>query len=41
MTTFFGDLPNNGVSYVGEDGATRNFAVNVSGEDGSLMLTEF
>lgn len=41
VTTFFGDLPNNGVSYVGEDGATRNFAVNVSGEDGSLMLTEF
>lgn len=41
VMTFFGDLPNSGVSYVGEDGAPRNFAVNVSGEDGSLVLTEF
>jgi len=41
VTTFFGSLPNNGLSYVDEDGVTRKFAVNVSGEDGSLVLTEF
>ena len=36
-----GTIPNNGISYVDADGATRYFAVEVSGFDGSLLLTEF
>lgn len=36
-----GTIPNNGISYVDTNGQTRYFAVEVSGYDGSLMLTEF
>lgn len=39
-TTFYGLIPNNGISYVDETGATRTFAVDMSGEDGSLYLWE-
>ena len=40
-TVFYGLIPNNGISYVDETGATRTFAVDMSGEDGSLYLWEF
>ena len=40
-TTFYGLIPNNGISYVDETGATRTFAVDMSGEDGSLDVWEF
>lgn len=36
-----GAIPNNGISYVDGSGNTRYFAVEVSGYDGSLLLTEF
>ncbi len=36
-----GTIPNNGISYVDTSGKTRYFAVNASGYDGSLLLTEF
>lgn len=36
-----GTIPNNGVSYVDSSGKTRYFAVEVSGYDGSLLLSEF
>lgn len=36
-----GTIPNNGISYVDANGATRYFALEVSGFDGSLLLTEF
>lgn len=38
---FPGDMPSNGISYVDADGVTRNFAVDMSGMDGSLFLWEF
>lgn len=38
--TFIGSIPNNGISYVDENGITRFFAVEVSGYDGSLLLSE-
>ncbi|MBR2667496.1 MAG: hypothetical protein IKD96_04995 [Oscillospiraceae bacterium] len=40
-TTFYGDIPNNGISYVDADGVTHYYAVSESGMDGSLLLTEF
>jgi len=39
--TFFGTIPNNGVSYVDETGTLRRFAVDMSGQDGSVYLWEF
>lgn len=36
-----GTIPNNGISYVDANGAARYFAVEMSGFDGSLLLTEF
>lgn len=36
-----GTIPNNGISYVDCSGNTRYFALNASGLDGSLLLTEF
>ena len=36
-----GTIPNNGISYVDANGATRYFTVDVSGYDGSLLMTEF
>lgn len=35
-----GTIPNNGISYVNSKGETKNFAIEVSGYDGSLFLTE-
>ena len=40
-TVFFGSIPNNGISYVGGDGALKRFTVEISGKDGSLLLREF
>ena len=39
--TFYGDTPAYGISYKDASGATKNFTVTLSGEDGSLILTEF
>lgn len=39
--TFSGDIPNYGISYVDEQGTTRNYALEVSGKDGSILLSEF
>lgn len=36
-----GAIPNNGISYVDANGNTRYFTVEVSGYDGSLLMTEF
>ncbi len=38
--TFLGDLPNYGISYLEKQGATMKFAIQQSGEDGSLLLVE-
>lgn len=38
---FDGDLPSRGISYFDEKGIERFFTVSISGEDGSLQLTEF
>ncbi|MEA4911954.1 MAG: hypothetical protein VB092_04980 [Oscillospiraceae bacterium] len=37
---FYGDTPSVGVSYTDENGETRILAVCMSGEDGSLLLSE-
>ena len=39
--TFYGDLPSYGISYKDAGGNTKNFTVTLSGEDGSVILTEF
>lgn len=39
--TFYGDTPAYGISYKDASGATKNCTVTLSGEDGSLILTEF
>lgn len=39
--TFLGDIPNYGISYVDENGAVKSYALGQSGEDGSLLLTEY
>ena len=39
--SFYGDIPNNGISFVDEDGSLRRYAVDMSGEDGSLYLWAF
>ena len=39
--TFYGDLPSYGISYKDAGGNTKNFTVTLSGEDGSVTLTEF
>lgn len=38
---FLGDIPNNGVSYVDENGVEKRYAVDMSGRNGSLFLWEF
>ncbi|MBR3768213.1 MAG: hypothetical protein IKL10_08275 [Clostridia bacterium] len=35
-----GSIPAYGISYVDTDGTTKNFSINMSGEDGSLYLSE-
>ena len=39
--TFYGDLPSYGISYKDASGTTKNFTLTLSGEDGSVILTEF
>ncbi|MBR5109555.1 MAG: hypothetical protein IK099_05110 [Clostridia bacterium] len=39
--SFYGDIPNNGISFVDEDGAFCRYAVEMSGLDGSLFLGAF
>ena len=38
---FYGDIPNNGISYIDPSGRRRTFAVGVSGMDGSAELIEY
>ena len=38
--TFLGSIPAYGISYVDENGTTKYFAIEQSGMDGSLLLTE-
>ncbi len=40
-TTFAGDLPGRGISYTDTDGTLRQYALSLSGKDGSLLLEEF
>lgn len=37
---FYGDIPNNGISYIDRKGIERCFAVEISGDDGSVVLSE-
>ena len=39
--TFYGDTPAYGISYTDGSGATKNFTVILSGEDGSVILSEY
>ncbi len=39
ITAFHGDLPNNAIAYTDETGAARRFTLEISGMDGSLMLS--
>jgi len=39
--TFYGLLPSYGVSYVDDSGETICYSINMSGKDGSVILTEF
>lgn len=39
--TFYGLLPCYGVSYVNGSGETISYSINMSGKDGSVILTEF
>ena len=39
--TFYGLLPYYGVSYVNGSGETISYSINMSGKDGSVILTEF
>ncbi len=39
--TFYGDLPSWGVAFTDMDGVYHQLAINTSGLDGSLVLTEF
>lgn len=37
---FAGDIPNNGFAYTDTDGSLKIFALGLSGEDGSIVVTE-
>lgn len=39
--TFSGSIPQYGISYTDENGRSKQFAIERSGDDGSLLLTEF
>ena len=39
--TFLGDMPNNGISYVDANGNLHRYTVELSGMNGSLLLSEF
>ena len=38
---FYGDMSNNGVSFVDAEGNVCRYAIDVSGRDGSLLLWAF
>ena len=38
--TFYGDLPDFGIRYTDTDGAVKTYAIEISGMNGSLQLTE-
>ena len=38
--TFVGDLPAYGISYTDDEGVTKEYSVEISGADGSLLLNE-
>jgi len=39
--SFFGSIPNNGISYTDPNGKTRYYSISQSGKDGSLIFIEF
>ena len=39
-TVFYGELSNNGISYVDTDGEVKYFGVNISGYDGAVEIYE-
>ena len=39
--TFWGDIPNNGVSYIDANGVTHRYTLEISGENGSLILSKY
>ena len=39
--TLEGTIPNYGISYTDTDGSTKRFTVEISGKDGSILLSEF
>lgn len=39
--TFLGTIPNYGISYIDASGTQRTFSIEVSGMDGSLLITEY
>ncbi len=41
VLSFFGTIPAYGISYVDSTGKTRYFSLDMSGKDGSVLLTEF
>lgn len=38
--SFFGTIPNNGIRFTNDKGETRTYALHISGENGSILLTE-
>lgn len=38
--SFFGTIPNNGIRFTNDKGETRTYALQISGENGSILLTE-
>jgi len=41
LIVFPGSIPTRGISYLDENGDTKQFVVSISGNDGSLILIEF
>lgn len=40
VLTFYGDLPHYGISYLDEKGQVKKYSVQISGEDGTLILND-
>ncbi len=40
VLTFYGDLPHYGISYLDENGRAQKYSVQISGEDGTLILND-
>lgn len=38
--SFFGSIPNNGIRFTNDKGETRTYALQISGENGSILLIE-